>query len=58
MSKPVMIVESELDAMLIQQEASDLVCSVALGGVSKKPDAEVHEWLKQSFLDSFISGLR
>ena len=34
------IVESELDAILIQQEASDLVCSIPLGGVSKKPDAK------------------
>ncbi len=48
MSKPVMIVESELDAILIQQEASDLVCCLALGGVSKKPDAELHARLKKS----------
>lgn len=47
-SKPIIIVESELDAILIQQEASNLVCSVALGGVSKKPDIELHELLKQS----------
>lgn len=47
-SKPVIIVESELDAMLIQQKASDLICCLALGGVSKKPDAELHTWLKQS----------
>ena len=48
--KPVIIVESELDAILIQQEAADLVCSVALGGVSKKPDTQLHEWLKQASL--------
>jgi len=48
LSKPAIIVESELDAILIQQEAADLVCSVALGGVSKKPDAQLHEWLKQA----------
>lgn len=47
-SKPVIIVESELDAILIQQEASDLVCSIALGGVSKKPDVELHELLKRA----------
>ena len=47
-SKPVIIVESELDALLIQQEASHLVCCVALGGVSKKPDVEMHTWLKQA----------
>lgn len=47
-SKPIIIVESELDAILIQQEAADLVCSVALGGVSKKPDAELHGLLKRA----------
>jgi DNA primase len=47
-SKPIIIVESELDAMLVQQYASHLVCSLALGGVSKKPDHEIHSWLKQS----------
>ncbi len=47
-SKPIIIVESELDAILIQQEASDLVCSIALGGVSKKPDVELHGLLKRA----------
>ena len=47
-SKPVIIVESELDAILIQQEAADLVCSIALGGVSKKPDVELHGLLKRA----------
>jgi DNA primase len=46
-SKPIIIVESELDAILIQQEAAYLVCSIALGGVSKKPDVELHELLKR-----------
>ncbi len=41
------IVESELDAILIQQEASHLICSVALGGVSKKPDTKMHKWLQR-----------
>lgn len=41
-SLPLFVVEAEIDAMLIQQVASDLVCSVALGGVSKKPDQELH----------------
>ncbi len=49
-SKPVIIVESELDALLIQQEFSHLVCCVALGGVSKKPDAQLHILLKESSL--------
>lgn len=47
-SKPIVIVESELDAILIQQEASHLICSIALGGVSKKPDAELHALLKKA----------
>ena len=47
-SKPIIIVESELDAILVQQEASDLVCSIALGGVSKKPDVELHELSKRA----------
>lgn len=47
-SKPLIIVESELDAILIQQEASELVCSIALGGVSKKPDVELHDLLKRA----------
>lgn len=46
--KPVIIVESELDAILIQQDASHLVWSVALGGVSKKPDKELDRWLKNT----------
>jgi len=49
-SKPIIIVESELDAILIQQEASHLVCCMALGGVSKKPDVEIHELLQRASL--------
>ncbi len=47
---PIIIVESELDAILIQQEAAHLVCCIALEGVSKKPDAEMHEWLQRASL--------
>ena len=47
-SLPIVIVESELDAMLIQQFAGDLACSMALGGVSKKPDQELHLLLNQA----------
>ncbi|WP_155117271.1 toprim domain-containing protein [Waddlia chondrophila] len=47
-TKPIIIVESELDAILAQQEASHLVCSVALGGVSKKPDAKLDTILRQA----------
>lgn len=32
------ILESELDSMLIQQDAGDLCCCLALGGSTKKPD--------------------
>ncbi|NGX50413.1 MAG: hypothetical protein K1060chlam2_00259 [Chlamydiae bacterium] len=46
--KPVIIVESELDAILIQQYAPHLVCCIALGGVSKKPDWNLHARLKRA----------
>jgi len=36
--KPVVVVESELDAVLISQEAGDLVTAVALGTARGKPD--------------------
>ena len=44
-SKPIVIMESEFDAVLLQQEASDLCCSVALGGASKRPDQSLHRAL-------------
>ncbi len=43
--KPVFVVESELDAILLQQCAGDLCCSMALGGASKRPDAVAHQLL-------------
>ncbi|MFW9878318.1 MAG: hypothetical protein ACFFG0_34990 [Candidatus Thorarchaeota archaeon] len=49
-SKPLIIVESELDAILIQQHASHLICSLALGGVGKKPNHDLHEILKKASL--------
>lgn len=42
-----MIVESELDAILINQAAGDLVNTVGLGSVSIRPDPELHEHLMQ-----------
>jgi hypothetical protein len=36
--KPLLILESELDAMLVQQFAGDICCPIALGGASKRPD--------------------
>ncbi len=46
-NKPIVIVEAEIDAILIQQFASDICCSLALGGVSKRPDKHTHEILKR-----------
>lgn len=43
-----MIVDSELDVILVQQSATHLMCCLALRGVSKKPDCEIHEWLKHA----------
>jgi len=47
-SKPVVIVEAELDAMLIQQVAADVCCCIALGGVSIRPDIVVDRMIRQS----------
>lgn len=44
------LVESELDAILLHQEAHDLCACIALGGVSKKPDLEIHSQLLKSSL--------
>ncbi len=41
----VAIVESELDAILINQECSDLIGVVGLGSAALKPDSELHERL-------------
>lgn len=46
--KPALIAESELDAILCLQEASDLVWCVALGGASKPVDEETDELLKKA----------
>lgn len=43
--KPVVVVESELDAILLQQFARDLCCAMALGGASKRPDTVAHKLL-------------
>lgn len=51
--KPIIIVESELDAMLVEQEASNVCNSVALGGVSKKPDEYLHSILVKAPLILF-----
>jgi len=43
-----LVLESEIDALLIQQEASDLVYCVALGGSTKPLDAEAETILKRT----------
>jgi len=48
LQKPVVVMESELDAILTQQFASDLCCCMALGGVGKRPDKQVHEFLTKA----------
>ncbi len=40
------VVESELDAILIHQEAADLCGALALGSASARPDSEITEALK------------
>jgi hypothetical protein len=42
---PIIVVEAELDAILLQQEVGDVCCSIATGGAGKKPDREVHLFL-------------
>lgn len=44
----VMVVESDLDAMVVSQEAGDLLSVVSLGSASLRPDAETHSYLKDA----------
>ncbi len=49
--KPVSIlVESELDALLLHQEAGDLVNVISLGNAQTRPDQGIAEVLNQSQL--------
>lgn len=41
----VVVVESELDALLLAQVAGDIVTAVALGSAQARPDAETHDRL-------------
>lgn len=45
---PVVLVESELDALLIAQEASDLCAVMALGSASNRPHVAAADFLKSS----------
>jgi DNA primase len=49
------IVESELDGLLVYQEAGDLVGTVALGSAQAKPDYPTHDALKKA--DKIIVAL-
>lgn len=42
----VVVVESELDALLLSQEAGDIVIALAMGTATAKPDIQTHEILK------------
>jgi hypothetical protein len=42
------IVESELDGLLIHQEAGDMVGVIALGSATNTPDIEAHKALEQA----------
>lgn len=44
----VVVVESEFDALLIHQNATDLCFCIALGGVTKKPDLHTEHLLRQA----------
>lgn len=48
--KVIVIVEAELDALLIKQEAGDVCSCMALGGASKRPDKASHEALLRASL--------
>jgi DNA primase len=53
-SLPGLILESELDALLIQQEAGDLVFSVALGGSTKPLDAYTDQLIRKTAIVLFL----
>ena len=48
LAKPILIMESEFDAMLTYDAIGDLCCVIALGGAQKKPDLKLHEHLKNA----------
>ena len=47
-TKAVMIVESDLDAILVHQEAGDVLTVISLGSAVIKPDNQLHELLHQA----------
>lgn len=52
-----LVLESELDALLIQQEASDLAYCVALGGSTKPLDADTEQVLRKTSQILFLPDL-
>lgn len=46
--KPLVIVEAELDAILVQRFAKDLCCCISLGGVTIRPDTFIDELLRNT----------
>lgn len=49
-----LVLESELDALLVQQEAADLLYCVALGGSTKYLDAQTDQLLRNTSLILFL----
>ena len=47
-SRDIMILESELDAILVDQETGDLVSTIALGSAQIRPDSSIENMLKQA----------
>ena len=47
-SRDIMILESELDAILVDQEAGDVISSIALGSAQIRPDSSNENMLKQA----------
>ncbi len=52
-SRVAVIVEAELDAMLVVQEAGDLCACIALGGAQKRPHSALSQWLVERELILF-----
>ena len=50
---PIILLESELDALIVQQEAKNLCSTIALGGATKKPNSYIHFYLLKSHLILF-----
>lgn len=49
-----LVLESEIDALLIQQEAGDLVYCVALGGSTKLPNDQTEQLLRNTSMILFL----